>query len=146
MFNDDWDAALPLYPSANGKQSENTTISKPPVTLLVISVGDNILFDPSREELSVADAVVAVTLTSSSQSGPKLLAIRTIDPPSRLSSSSSAALGDELGFGEDDKEKEGTWKPRRGGMKRSVLKKMVGMCVKPGGVGEEVLSGLEGVA
>ncbi|KAL9127315.1 MAG: hypothetical protein Q9217_003777 [Psora testacea] len=144
LFNDDWDAALPLYASTKGKQNENITISKPSVTLLVISVGDNLFFDPSPEELAVADAVMAVTLTSSTQSGARVLAIRTIDPPSRLSPSSSAALGGEPGFRGEVDGNEGTWKPRRGGIKKEVLGKMVGICVKPGGIGEEVLGGLQG--
>ena len=135
---------MPLYSPTHGKQSENTIILKPPVTLLVISVGENILFDPSHEELAVADTVVAVTLTSFAQSGANVLAIRTIDPPSRLSSSSSAALGGEPGFGEESREDEGTWKPKRGGIRRSVLKRMIETCTKSGGVGEEVLVGLEG--
>lgn len=131
--------------------------SKAPITLLIASVGENIFFDPSREELAVADAVLAVTITSTalppSSSIPdqapttiKILAIRTIDPPARLSTSSSAALGGEPGFGAEEGKDvgDGWWKPVRGGMKRKVLGKMLEMCVKPGGVGEEVLRGLEG--
>ncbi|KAL9103391.1 MAG: hypothetical protein Q9163_001567 [Psora crenata] len=143
LFNDDWDAAEPLYQSTNGKQSDTTRVSKPPVTLLVVSVGDNIFFDPSREELAVADAVVAVTITSSSQSGAIVLAVRTVDAPSRLSPSPAAALGKELELVGEDKEDEGEWKPRRGGVKRTMLAEIVRMCAKPGGIGEEVLGGLQ---
>lgn len=133
MFNDDWDAAIPLYPFAdaaatstipsslkrqNQNQHQNRNRKphkrkfKPPITLLVVSVGENIFFDPSSEELAVADAVVAISVgqvfpdtsvTSPNnpnnpkdvtraidagegkgqESGLRLLAIRTIDPPSR---------------------------------------------------------------
>lgn len=111
------------------------------MTLLVISVGENIFFDPGREELAVADAVVAVTVGSSgSGDGLGVLAVRSIDPPSRLSSS-SAVLGAEPV--ETEGQKDGVWKAKRGGLGRKVLARMVGMCVAEGGVGAEVLRGLE---
>ena len=145
LFNDDWDAALPLYPAAGGKHKESAPYfpTKPPVTLLVASVGSNIFFDPSREELAVADSLVAVTLMSTTDSGLKILAIRTIDPPSRLSISSSLALGGEPGFELAPEEMERTWIPRRGGMKRAILRETVKYCVQPGAVVEDVLVGLE---
>jgi exosome complex component RRP42 len=37
------------------------------------------------------------------------------------------------------------WRPRRGGVKRSVIARMVKTVLEKGGVGEEVLEGLEGV-
>ncbi|KAL8849203.1 MAG: hypothetical protein Q9221_005829 [Calogaya cf. arnoldii] len=137
LFNDDWDAAEALYPSSE---------SKPPFTLLVISVGDNIFFDPSREELAVADAVCAVTVgttdaavsTGKRKEGTsklRLLSLRTIDPPARLAAAASTTEG------EDDR---GAWRPPRGGMKRAVVGKMVKMVLEVGGVGEEVMTGLEG--
>ncbi|KAL9603162.1 MAG: hypothetical protein Q9219_001365 [cf. Caloplaca sp. 3 TL-2023] len=141
LFNDDWDAAQPLYGDADSFRK-----SRPPFTLLVISVGDNIFFDPSREELAVADGICAVTVGTthaSSSSGKnrddepllRLLALRTIDPPARLAAAASAAEGD------DD---PGLWKPARGGMKRAVIAKMVKLVLEQGGVGEEVMKGLEG--
>ncbi|KAL8948622.1 MAG: hypothetical protein Q9222_005200 [Ikaeria aurantiellina] len=140
-FNDDWDAAQPLYGSPESKSS-----ARPPFTLLVISVGDNIFFDPSREELAVADAVCAATIgtvgspeiASLNKGGRpqlRLLSLRTIDPPARLAAAASAA---------DTQDNPGVWKPARGGMKRSMIGKMVKMIVEPGGVGEEVMQGLEG--
>lgn len=39
----------------------------------------------------------------------------------------------------------GVWRPRRGGVKRRVIASIVKMVLKKGGVGEEVLEGLEGV-
>ena len=110
-------------------------------------MGTNVFFDASREELAVADGVVAATVaapTNTTKEGLRLLAVRTIDPPSRVSSSASV-LGEKTQVGEGaDGAEEGVWKPRKGGMSRSVLRKMVGMCVERGGVGEEVLGGLDG--
>ncbi|KAI7458548.1 hypothetical protein KC351_g18092, partial [Hortaea werneckii] len=116
LFNDDWEASTFLYPKTPSPSSTSTAASSPPppITLLVVSVSSHtggggggaerdsmILFDPSREELAVADAVVAISLgvvppsssspssSSSAASSPQdpklsLLALRTIDPPSRL--------------------------------------------------------------
>lgn len=47
-----------LYP--RGKSSK--VYARPPVTLLVMSVQGNIIFDPSREELAVAEVVLAVSV------------------------------------------------------------------------------------
>ena len=67
-----------------------------------MAVKDNIIFDPSKEELAVAEVVLAVSIGELSQAGGegamevdsgkgtrdlRLLAIRTIDPPSRLTHS-----------------------------------------------------------
>ncbi len=41
--------------------------------------------------------------------------------------------------------KEGVWTPPRGGVKRGVIKRMIEMVVKEGGVATEVLDGLEAV-
>ena len=144
LFNDDWDAALSLFPAVSEKQKEDVTRfpTRPPITLLVVSVGSNIFFDPSQEELAVADSVIAITLSSSLDSGLEILAIRTIDPPSRLSISSSPALGGEQGFEPAAEEVEGIWNPSPGGMRRAILREIVKLCVQPGGVGEEVISGL----
>ncbi|KAL8736463.1 MAG: hypothetical protein Q9166_000255 [cf. Caloplaca sp. 2 TL-2023] len=136
LFNDDWDAARPLYAT-----SELNDGSKPPFTLLVMSVGDNIFFDPSREELAVADAVCAVTVgtndapLSTGRPKQRLLSLRTIDPPARLAAAASTT---EI---EDD---QGAWRPARGGMKRGIVGKMVKMILEPGGIGDEVMKGLEG--
>lgn len=105
FFDDDWDASTFLYkkdtPTTAGTKTKaavtttaTTTASRPPITLLVMTVGNNILFDPTAEELAVANAVLAVSVgqvsssssssASSSSTSLRLLAIRTIDPPSRL--------------------------------------------------------------
>lgn len=129
------------------------------MTLLVISAGENIIFDPSREEISVADAVLAISITrDSAGAGLKLLSIRTVDPPSRLTqpgvpnSENVATLGSTAAAEEAEtvnpstgEEVSGVWRPRRGGVKRSTIARMVKMVLGKGGVGEEVLEGLEGV-
>ncbi|KAG8531107.1 uncharacterized protein KY384_004464 [Bacidia gigantensis] len=180
LFDDDWDAALPLYTSPSPTSTPritNTILSqqtattknsrnKPPVHLLVISVADNIFFDPSPEELAVADSVVVITLTTKARKrnekskageddakggeGVEVLGIRTLDPPARGSASSFAALaqqsGQPGGEGGGNEDEEGVWRPKVGGMKRAVLKKMTEMCIKRRGVGEEVMEGLESFA
>lgn len=79
LFNDDWEASLHLYPRSDPKSGP---LHKPPVTLLVMSVGENIIFDPSREEIAVAEAVLAVSVAADSASASdqplKMIALRTI--------------------------------------------------------------------
>ncbi|KAL4978503.1 ribosomal protein S5 domain 2-type protein [Aspergillus desertorum] len=165
LFDDDWNAAEYLYPRL---KPTGTTIPgsisvhkvRPPVTLLVISVAENIIFDPSHEEIAVADAVLAISVTHDSDSGRlKLLSIRTIDPPSRLTqpgvpnSENVATVGSAAAAEESaiinpstgEEEVPGVWRPRRGGAKRATIAKMVKMVLEKGGVGQEVLEGLEGV-
>lgn len=122
-------------------------------------MGENIIFDPNREEIAVADAVLAISVTRNVSSGAeqplKLLSIRTVDPPSRLTgrgvpdaenSSIIGATGStEKPVPSGDAEVPGVWRPRRGGIKRGVVAAIVKNVLKKGGVGEEVLSGLEGV-
>lgn len=161
FFDDDWAVAEYLYPrsSAGLKQSGLSQHVRPPVTLLVISVGENVIFDPSREEIAVADAVLAISVTrDDSSEGLKLLSIRTIDPPSRLTQPGipnsenvnmlgAASLSDDPAVSQSVGQEEvpGVWRPRRGGVKRSVIAGMIKTVLKKGGVGEEVLEGLEGV-
>ena len=164
-FDDDWEAAVPLYPrSTNGMFA-----SRPPVTLLVMAVGSNIFFDPTREELAVADAVLAVSLTSSISptsvralgdetevSNLCLLSIRTIDSPSCLTIAGIPDSHNPVTGGVESTKRSGSqdqaesrtesvWRPPRGGMKRALIGKVMEMCLKKGGIGEEVLAGLEGV-
>ncbi|KAI2794670.1 hypothetical protein POX_a01270 [Penicillium oxalicum] len=158
FFDDDWAVAEYLYPRAS--PSSQSSLVRPPVTLLVISVGENIIFDPNREEIAVADAVLAISITRDTQAGNlRLLSIRTVDPPSRLTqpgvpnSENVNMLGavaptDDIAVlnpATGEEEVPGVWRPRRGGVKRSVISEMVKTVLKKGGVGEEVLEGLEGV-
>jgi exosome complex component RRP42 len=177
MFDDDWDAAGYLYPRSSnsttapfqGKRKAKSEQQqfRPPVTLLVITVGENIIFDPTREEVSVAEAVLAVSVGRSGSGSHndnnmlQLISIRTIDPPSRFTqpgipdSENAATIsaagrdGDEASAGQtsisEKEEMQGVWRPRRGGVKRGVILRMVKMVLEKGCVGDEVMEGLEGV-
>lgn len=151
LFDDDWDAAVPLYPKQAGK-----TTDKPPVIILAMAVGPNIIFDPCKEELAVADAVLAIACTNSSHSvtGARIVSIRTIDPPSHLSApgvpnSMNSATGGTVPTSTADAltQREllatsGVWTPPRGGMKRALISQISKMVVENGGVAEEVISAL----
>lgn len=144
FFDDDWGVAEFLYPESKGEKSlQDGGMVRPPVTLLVIAVEDNILFDPTREEIAVADTILAVSVAGgggagggAGDEGLKLLSIRTVDPPSRLTQPAAAEIADQG-------ETPGAWKPRRGGVKRATIAQIVKMVIKRGGVGEEVLQALE---
>jgi exosome complex component RRP42 len=163
MFDDDWEASVYLYPCQS-----TISRSRPPITLLVIAIGENIIFDPSREELAVAESALAVSVaevkptTGSMQvdSGRelRLLSIRTIDPPSRLTppgvpNAINPATG--LGGGGPSKQTqtataeiqatEGVWKPPIGGTKFAILDSMVQKVMEKGGIANEVLDGIDGV-
>lgn len=151
FFDDDWAAAEYLYPRSKPSSGPSYHI-RPPVTLLVISVGENVIFDPNREEISVADAVLAISITRSHDSDAlKLLSIRSIDPPSRLTqpgvpnSENASMLGATPSDNAGQEEVSGVWRPLRGGIKRTVIARMIKTLLGKGGVGEEVLEGLEGV-
>lgn len=143
LFNDDWDAAQRLYPASQ---------QRPPATVLAMAVGPNIFFDPSREELAVADVVMSLTFAVLSSTGKnaqaeqkhgvKLLAIRMVEPPGRRLTTVVGTVE-----GSDDQDEGGgggVWKKRVGGVGRDVVRRMVDLVVRKGGVGEEVLAGLEG--
>ncbi|CAK7209186.1 Exosome complex component rrp42 [Sporothrix bragantina] len=179
FFDDDWDASTFLYQKGT---SESASISaRPPITLLVMTVGDNILFDPTAEELAVANAVLAVSVgqvaststvtssssrSSSSSSSLRLLAIRTIDPPSRLTAPGTpynpdankpkvAATPTPQNPGStptapfrvvtETEDVYGVWKAPRGGAKVALLAAMTHKVLEKGGVADEVFAGLDGV-
>ncbi|PFH60459.1 hypothetical protein XA68_10893 [Ophiocordyceps unilateralis] len=162
MFDDDWEVSTFLYPRGGDGDGAG---SRPPVTLLVLSVGGNIIFDPAREELVVAEAVLAVSVSEvrtakaagdmdiDSKSELRLLSIRTIDPPSRLtppgvSNSATltangvpmATLPDRHGSPE-----EGVWRAPVGGVKYAVFEDMIQAALERDGVAREVLDGLEDI-
>ena len=137
-----------------------------------MAVKDNIIFDPSKEELAVAEVLLAVSIGEISHaetegsmevdSGKgirdlKLLAIRTIDPPSRLThpgvpnTLNTATGGSAAGSMErvtsqwENVLEEGVWQPPRGGAKRKVIAAMIQKVLERGGVAEEVLDGLDAV-
>ncbi|KAI0593735.1 ribosomal protein S5 domain 2-type protein [Biscogniauxia sp. FL1348] len=199
MFDDDWAASVYIYPPATSPSSSS---SRPPITLLVMAVGDNIIFDPSKEELAVADSVLAVSVGVDQQPQPqqqqqqpdvvataaamdvdekeeeeeeesqkagrqgknlRLLSVRTIDPPSRLTApgvpnavnaaawghtatATAAATAKDPGAMSAETERvDGVWKAPRGGAKMAVLAAMVQKVLEKGGVADEVLEALDGV-
>lgn len=152
LFDDDWAAAIPLYPR---NKKTGAVSARPPVTLLVMTVAGNVVFDPSREELAVAESVLAVSFAPGMQR-LELVALRTVDPPSRLTPpgvpdvmnpATAAGAGAVSGVQDAvaEREKGNVWMPPRGGMKRGLVKSIVDAVLRPGGVGEEVLEGLAGV-
>ncbi|KAL8397420.1 hypothetical protein RB594_004228 [Gaeumannomyces avenae] len=167
LFDDDWEASPFLY-------SEEGKGGRPPVTLLVTAVGDNIIFDPSKEELAVADVAVAVSLAEApatrrsekmaagSVRDLRLLSIRVIDPPSRLTPSGSsdmttaAADGSSTGAksGPDSRPEarvadseavDGVWKAPRGGTRVAVLSAIIQKVLERGSVADEVMDALDAV-
>ena len=150
LVDDDWEASTFLYLREGRKRKgkermeEEGGLSWPPITLLVMLVDANIIFDPSREELAVADTILAVSVGSGSKESPlRILAIRTIETPARDTMKGAPNSG-EVGDGE---ETPGVWQPRVGGVKRTALKQVVHTIVGDngnGGVAREVLDGLEG--
>jgi exosome complex component RRP42 len=166
LFDDDWEQSVFLYP--RGLKEAH---SRPPVTLLVMAVKDNIIFDPCKEELAVAEVVLAVSVgekvaateegrmeLDSEQSGRDLrvLAVRTIDPPSRLThpgipnaqntaTGGAAAATVEQAASQRETTEEGVWQPPRGGAQRKLIALMIQKVLESGGVAEEVLDGLDAV-
>ncbi|KAG8160560.1 hypothetical protein KVR01_010096 [Diaporthe batatas] len=167
LFDDDWDASKYLYPHDKGAPG-----ARPPVTLLVMAVGDNIIFDPAKEELAVADSALAISVADAATpsgademdvDGPskrslRLLSIRTIDPPSRLTPPGVPRANDAATEGTDRTAKQrpeqqvqetepvdGVWKAPRGGAKWAVLSAMVAKSLEQGGAATEVLDGLKAV-
>ncbi|KAL7914528.1 arginine-tRNA-protein transferase [Trichoderma velutinum] len=145
------------------------TGSRPSITLLVVAVGDSILFDPSKEELAVADSALAVSLcevrTQREQGGMevdsgrelRLVSMRTIDPPSRLTPPGVPSTANLAASGASDTTQqkqqqraeeypqEGVWKAPLGGTRFAVLDSIMQAVLEKGGVADEVLDGLEGV-
>jgi exosome complex component RRP42 len=165
MFDDDWEASPFLYP-----RKDTTAGSRPPITLLVVAVGDSILFDPSKEELAVADSALAVSLcetrTQRGEGGMevdsgrelRLVSMRTVDPPSRLTPPGVPSTGNLAASGTVDASsqqkqqqkveeypQEGVWKAPLGGTRFAVLDNIIQAVLEKGGVADEVLDGLEGV-
>lgn len=140
---------------------------RPPITLLVMAVKENIIFDPSKEELAVAEVVLAVSVgeklqqrdameTDASGRDLKLLAVRTIDPPSRLTpaglpntlntaTGGTASTTEQAANQRETMVEEGVWQPPRGGAKRKLIASMIAKVLERGGVAEEVLDGLVAV-
>ncbi|KAH7366825.1 exosome complex exonuclease RRP42 [Plectosphaerella cucumerina] len=172
MFDDDWQSSTLLYP-----QDERATTSRPPITLLVIAVGGNIIFDPSKDELAVAESLLAVSVAEVPAKGKKedgdvamdgaveenrqlrLLSVRTIDPPARMTSpgipnsenpatnvstpGKKAAPAPQAAA--SHAVQPGVWRPPIGGTKFGVLQAMIAKVLEKGGVADEILDALDGV-
>lgn len=148
MFDDDWDASTFLY--TRDSNSATTLTSRPPITLLVVAVGDNVIFDPAREELAVADTALAVSVAEVQKVGGgdmavegrelRLLSMRTVDPPSRLTPPGVPHAPTASGA-----QQTGVWKAPLGGTRFGVVDKITQKVLEKGGVADEVLDGLEGV-
>lgn len=164
MFDDDWEASTFLYPHEGIAAG-----SRPPITLLVVAVGDNVIFDPAKEELAVAETALAVSVAEVRKERSKgdmeidsgrelrLLSIRTVDPPSRLTppgvanavnvatSGTPAKQSQQQQQEMDGQPPEGVWKAPLGGTKFGVLDGIIQAVLDKGGIADEVLDGLEGV-
>jgi exosome complex component RRP42 len=178
LFDDDWAMSKYLYLRKGGK-----AVSRPPLTLLVMAVGNNIVFDPAKEELAVADVALAVSVGEAVPAGDnlagrvgkmdidvgsgiggggrnlRLLSVRTIDPPSRLTppgvpnatnsaygaAASTVAQKQAEARTVETESVEGVWKAPRGGAKVLVMAALVDKCLQKGGVADEVFDALEAV-
>ncbi|KAK6360404.1 hypothetical protein TWF730_006546 [Orbilia blumenaviensis] len=108
-FSDDWAISTPLY--------EPTSFPKPPISLPVVAVGDNVFLDPSVAEVAAAEAGLVITLSLVDEEGScDVVGVRSME------------VGRAGG-------KEG----ERKGIGRKLLREMVGACVKEAG---EVIKGL----
>ncbi|KAJ4142653.1 Exosome complex component rrp42 [Fusarium falciforme] len=156
MFDDDWEASTFLYP----REGAGAAGSRPPITLLVVAVGDNTIFDPAKEELAVAETALAVSVAEvrrvktagdmevdSTGRQLRLLSIRTVDPPSRLTPPGVPHTTNTNGTKQagDAQSTEGVWKAPLGGTKFGVMDGIIQAVLEKGGVADDVLDGLEGV-
>ncbi|PHH83389.1 hypothetical protein CDD82_1618 [Ophiocordyceps australis] len=162
MFDDDWEASEFLYP-----RQGVTSGSRPPITLLVAVVGNNILFDPARQELAVAETALAVSVAevrkpSAQQQDTQgrnvqLLSTRSIDPPSRLTppgvsnaanvatSGASSATAQSTQRIVANGQELGVWRAPVGGTKLAVLNQIIQTVLVKGGIAQDVLDALEAI-
>lgn len=134
-----------------------------------MAVGNNIIFDPAKEELAVADVALAISMADANSPSKndamnvdgsvkrnlRLLSIRTIDPPSRLTppgvprdaiiTDANAQSNHPDARTLETKPVEGVWKAPRGGAKVAVVGAMIQKALEKGGVADEVLDGLKAV-
>jgi exosome complex component RRP42 len=159
LVDDDWESSEYLYQgqrdkgkAKDGEKGETPDDGGrsmlPPITLLVMTAGENIIFDPSHSELAVADAVFAVSVGFSvpDSNAPTIMAVRTIETPARDTMKGVPASGVAV----EGEVIPGVWRPRVGGLKRDMLKRVIKAVVRGEGtvgqsvgVAREVLDGLE---
>ncbi|KAK5326044.1 Exosome complex component rrp42 [Exophiala xenobiotica] len=119
LADDDWEASVHLY--AKPGKSRCFAAGVPPITLLVMVVGGNVVFDPNGTELAVADGVFAVSIA-------------------RAGSENDLGVPRNEGGNEWDVV-PGVWRPKLGGVKRAVLTKVMKAVL--GDVGKEIVGSLE---
>lgn len=94
----------------------------------------NIFFDPTREELSVGDCVLAISLASSlAHDAPKVIGVRTLE-----SGTGGIAADAKDGSGGGGRVVAASI----GGVKRGVIKRIIKESLS---VGKEVFESLQGV-
>lgn len=134
VADDDWMASEWLFPPSEQ--------ARPPITLLTAAVSENVLFDPSHEELKVADAIIAVSVgQAGSTQDLKILSTRMIDTPARDTMKGVPRETEDKIL--DQSNVQGVWQPKLGGIKRSVLKNVVKLVIS-GGVAKDIMEGLDG--
>jgi exosome complex component RRP42 len=156
MFDDDWEASGYLYPY----DPRGNRIERPAITLLIVSIGKNLFFDPTKEEISVADNIIAVSVGYTSPKRTlQILSLRLIDPPSRVTNpgipnsinasvSGNKATLQETILARESSDNSGVWNPPRGGLPRSLVPKIMTAVLGSGsrGIVQEVFDGLDKMA
>jgi exosome complex component RRP42 len=122
-------------------------------------VGNNILFDPSKEELAVAESIIAVSIGFPNMANGKndcgrILSVRSIDSPARLTppgipnsvntttASQQFTMQDVITARESFSD-QGVWNPPRGGLPRSLVKRIMASIFGPGGIIQDIITGLD---
>lgn len=129
----------------------------------MITVRDNLIFDPRETEIAVADSIVAVTVVRDSTSKRlRVISIRTMDPPARhtmtgpieasnvdpeglpsVGRSAASPIKGSIPRGDPYAGLESPWRPPMGGISRDFVRRIVKRCTEESGVGSELLDGLE---
>ncbi|RMZ90609.1 hypothetical protein DV736_g2152, partial [Chaetothyriales sp. CBS 134916] len=138
IADDDWMASTYLYARGAGANR-----ARPPLTLLVVTVNDNIIFDPSHEEIKAADNMLAISIhpepvAAADKPSYRMLSLRMIDTPARDTMKGVPRDSDT----HQGRPVPGVWKPRVGGINRQLLNDVVNG-VLSGGVTDDVISGLD---
>ena len=141
LADDDWEASAHLYGKPGKGRGRSLAAGVPAVTLLVMVVGENVVFDPTGTELAVADGVFAVGIGRASGEGNgdgvSVLAVRMLETNAR---DTFKGVARHEG-GNEWEVVPGVWRPKVGGVKRAVLAKVMKAVL--GDVGKEVIGSLE---
>jgi exosome complex component RRP42 len=121
-------------------------------------VGNNILFDPSKEEIAVAESVMAISIGFPKKSNDKtdigrILSMRSIDPPSRLTppgvpnsvntttTAQQFSVQDIIAARESSSDR-GVWNPPRGGLPRVLVTRIMASILGDGII-RDIVAGLD---